>query len=189
MYGMLRPLDALRPYRLEMGTKLATDAGRDLYAYWGARVATAVLADVAQLPAAERCLINVASAEYFQVLKPHLADAAVPVYTMVFHGATVYVKGARGAIVRYAAETGATHPEQLRGFTGLQGEWRFVASASSEREYVFERGAPTKKAAAAAPKKAAARGKRAADDAAAEDAGGDAAEAAPAKPRARARRS
>ncbi len=68
----------------------------------------------------------------------------------------MYVKGARGAIVRYAALTGATKPEQLKGFTGLQGEWRYVAAASDDRNYVFERGTP--KAAAPKPK-----GKRAAE--------------------------
>jgi len=62
----------------------------------------------------------------------------------------VYVKGARGAIVRYAALTGATKPEQLKGFTGLQGEWRYVAAASDDSNYVFERGTP--KAAAPKPK-------------------------------------
>jgi hypothetical protein len=71
-----------------------------------------------------------------------------PLYMMVFHGATVYVKAARGAIVRYAATIGATTPEQLRGFTGLQGEWRLDAAASSERSFVFHRGAPTRPAAA-----------------------------------------
>ena len=144
----------MKPYRLEMGAKFATKAGKDLYAYWRDRVAKAVLADVAALPAGERCLVNVASAEYFNVVKPYVEQLPdCPLYTMVFRGATVYVKGARGAIVRYAALTGATRPEQLRGFTGLQGEWRYVAAASDDRNYVFERGAPK---AAAAPK---ARGK------------------------------
>ena len=140
----------MKPYRLEMGTKFATAGGKkDLYAYWSNRVAKAVLEDVAALPAGERCLVNVASAEYFQVIKPYVDKLEdCPVYTMVFRGATVYVKGARGAIVRYAALIGATRPEQLRGFTGLQGEWRYVASASDERNYVFERGAPARPAAA-----------------------------------------
>ena len=180
----------MKPYRLEMGTKFATKAGKDLYAYWRDRVAQAVLADVAALPADERCLINVASAEYFQarpgasgarglapsvmrrsnnnvrptcmqVVKPYVQNLAdCPLYTMVFHGATVFVKGARGAIVRYAALQGCTRPEELKGFTGMQGEWRYVASASDEFSYVFERGTP--KAPKAAPK---ARGKAKRDDA------------------------
>jgi cytoplasmic iron level regulating protein YaaA (DUF328/UPF0246 family) len=147
-----------------MGTKFANKAGKDLYAYWGDRVAKAVLADVAALPAGERCLVNVASAEYFQVVKPYVERLDdCPLYTMVFRGATVYVKGARGAIVRYAALTGATRPEQLKGFTGLQGEWRFVASASDDRSFVFERGAP--KAAAPKPRGKAKRGAEEEDDA------------------------
>lgn len=72
----------------------------------------------------------------------------------------MYVKGARGAIVRYAALTGATKPEQLKGFTGLQGEWRYVAAASDERNYVFERGTPK----AAAPKPRGKGTKRAAEE-------------------------
>jgi cytoplasmic iron level regulating protein YaaA (DUF328/UPF0246 family) len=186
LYGVLSPLDAIKPYRLEMGAKLQTKAGRDLYAFWGAKVMESVRADMAQLPAAERCLVNVASAEYFQVVKPFITDAE-NLYTMVFHGATVHVKAARGAIVRYAALSGATRPEELRGFTGLQGEWRFVASSSSERSFVFERGAPAKPQ--AAPKAAArkAPAKRTAEAAEAADA--EEQEAAPAKRGGRARRS
>ena len=170
LYGALRPLDAMKPYRLEMGTKVATAGGKkDLYAYWTDRVAKAVLAGVAALPAGQRCLVNVASAEYYQVIKPFVEKLEdCPVYTMVFRGATVFVKGARGAIVRYAALIGATQPEQLRGFTGLQGEWRYVASASDERNYVFERGAPAKPAAAPKARGNAKRGAEADADAEAE---------------------
>jgi cytoplasmic iron level regulating protein YaaA (DUF328/UPF0246 family) len=75
----------MKPYRLEMGTKFATKAGKDLYAYWTDRVAKAVLADVAALPKEERCLVNVASGEYFQVVKPYVEKLAdCPLYTMVF---------------------------------------------------------------------------------------------------------
>jgi hypothetical protein len=148
-----------------MGAKLATKAGRDLYAFWGSKVAESLRDDVALLPPAERCVVNVASAEYFQVVKPHVELLGVPLYTMVFHGATVHVKAARGAIVRYAAANGLTSPEQLRGFTGLQGEWRCDAAASSERSFVFERGAPARPAAApkAAAKRAPPAAKRAAE--------------------------
>jgi hypothetical protein len=69
LYGVLKPLDAIKPYRLEMGAKMGTPAGRDLYAFWGSRVAAAIRDDVAALPAPERCVVNVASAEYFQVVK------------------------------------------------------------------------------------------------------------------------
>jgi hypothetical protein len=215
LYGVLKPLDAIKPYRLEMGAKMGTAAGKDLYAYWGTRVAESLRDDLAQLPAPQRCVVNVASAEYYQVVKvrcvcararpvvnrssrphviavlrsaaakPHVELLGVPVYTMVFHGATVYVKAARGAIVRYAALSGATSPEQLRGFTGLSGEWRLNAGASSERSFVFERGAPARAPAAKAPPRARA-GKRAASPAAAAAEGETAAAAAPAKRGARA---
>jgi hypothetical protein len=106
----------------------------------------------------------------------------VPLYTMVFHGATVHVKAARGAIVRYAALSNATQPEQLRGFTGLSGEWQLNAGASTERSFVFERGAPARAPAAKAPPRARA-GKRPAAAAPESDA---APAAAPAKRGARA---
>ena len=167
LYGVLRPLDAIKPYRLEMGCKLATARGKDLYAYWGGRVCDAVAADVAALQPGERCLVNVASAEYFAVLKPHLAATKLPVYTMALKGATVHVKAARGAFVRFAALTNATKPEELRGFTGLAGEWRYNAAESDEFSYSFERCAPARPA--PAPKVVGKRGKAAeepADDAA-----------------------
>lgn len=148
LYGVLRPLDVIKPYRLEMGAKMATARGKDLYAYWGSRVADTLREDVAELPPGERAVVNVASAEYFQIVKPYVETLGVPVYTMVFHGATVHVKAARGAIVRYAALEGATRVEQLRGFTGLAGEWQLNEKASDEHNYVFERGAPTKAPAA-----------------------------------------
>jgi cytoplasmic iron level regulating protein YaaA (DUF328/UPF0246 family) len=70
LYGVLRPLDAIRPYRLEMGTKLGgAGLATDLYAFWGSKLAAALRDDVAQLPPAERCVVNCASAEYFQAVK------------------------------------------------------------------------------------------------------------------------
>ena len=152
LYGVLRPLDALRPYRLEMGTKMAGVGGaKDLYTLWGVRVARAGAAAIAALPAGERCCVNVASQEYWKAVEPHAAKLGVPVYTMVFAtSATVYAKAARGGIVRFAAEIGATRPEQLQGFTGADGSWKFDAAASSEFVYTFRKGAVAKSAAPAA---------------------------------------
>ncbi len=170
LYGTLRPLDAIKPYRLEMGAKLSgTRAGApDLYAFWGDRLARALAADADALPAPEaRCVVNVASGEYFHAVKPHVAALGCPVVTCVFPGPAVHAKAARGGLVRYAALTGATRPEQLKGFTGARGEWRFVPGESDDARLVFHRGAPS----SAAPKKAPAKAK-----AKAEEAGGGAAD-------------
>ena len=158
LYGIVRPLDGLKPYRLEMGTKLKGTKLKeaDLYAFWGDRVAKAVRDSVAEMPSGTKCIVNVASQEYYAVIKPHLAAIGTPVVTCVFPGATVYAKAARGGIVRYAAVTGAKTPADLRGFTGASGEWRFVPGQSTDNELVFHRGgggpskAPAKRVAAAA---------------------------------------
>jgi cytoplasmic iron level regulating protein YaaA (DUF328/UPF0246 family) len=145
LYGVLRPFDALKPYRLEMGSKLTAvpKAGaKTLYEFWGARIARQLALDVQALPPASRFVINCASQEYWAAVKPHVALLGCPVVTCVFAtSATVYAKAARGAIVRFAAESNATSPEQLKGFTGTDGSWSFDAAASSELELVFRKGA------------------------------------------------
>lgn len=118
LYGTVRPLDAVKPYRLEMGSKLeqAKEAGaKTLYALWGDRLARAVAEDVALLPPGERCVVNVASQEYWQAVKPHTEVLGCPVFTMVFAtSATVYAK------VRCSARPGNCAPSdsQPAGGTG-----------------------------------------------------------------------
>ena len=149
LYGALRPLDAIRPYRLEAGTRLRTPRGPDLYAFWGGRVTALLNEELAALPEARRVVVNVASQEYWKLVRP--AELAGRVLTIAFPGAaTVYAKEARGAIVRFAAKRGLTTPEGLREFTGNAGEWRFAPEQSSDSVYTFVRGKPA--AAAAAPK-------------------------------------
>ena len=163
LYGVLRPTDAIKPYRLEMGAKLKGTSlkAADLDAFWGDRVAAALRADVAAQSAS--CVVNVASGEYWQVVKPHVEQLGCPLVTCVFPGPAVHSKAARGSIVRYAAVTGAATPADLRGFTGAKGEWRYVPGESDEHTLVFHRGAPA--GPAKAPGKAAAkRGAKAEDD-------------------------
>ena len=152
LYGVLRPLDAIKPYRLEMGCKLTGKklsqqlGASDLYSFWDDRVAKAVAADVAALPEAERCVVNVASQEYAAVvLKRHTGQLGVPIITCAFPGPAVHAKAARGGIVRYAATVGATSPEQLKGFTGANGEWRFCERQSTDTTLVFLRCEPKAK--------------------------------------------
>src|SRR5690606_9496794 len=80
LYGVLRPLDLMQPYRLEMGTRLANARGKDLYAFWGERVTKALNAAIEEH--AGQVLVNLASEEYFKAVRP--GKLKVPVITPVF---------------------------------------------------------------------------------------------------------
>lgn len=141
LYGMLRPLDLMQPYRLEMGTRLSTERGKNLYAFWGDIVTTA-LDDLLRVRNSA-ALINLASEEYFKVVKPALLSA--PVITPVFEDwkngkykiISFYAKRARGLMARYAALHGITRPEQLQAFD--TDGYAFDAGASSEHNWIFRR--------------------------------------------------
>jgi cytoplasmic iron level regulating protein YaaA (DUF328/UPF0246 family) len=141
LYGVLRPLDGMHPYRLEMGTKLATTRGKDLYAFWGERVTAALNADLKE--AGAEVLVNLASEEYFRSVKPKLLDAPViaPVFEDWKNGKykiiSFFAKRARGMMARYAAQRGVHDPEQLKDFD-LDG-YAYAPEASSERTWVFRR--------------------------------------------------
>ena len=97
LYGCLRARDAVRPYRLEMGSRLATARGETLYEFWGDRVARELADRVAHEPRAEsRFVVNCASEEYWKVLGPHAARLGAKVYTIKFPGPSVHAKQARG---------------------------------------------------------------------------------------------
>lgn len=122
LYGVLRPLDLMRPYRLEMGTRLANPRGRDLYAYWGGRITALINQDLAQTPAA--AVVNLASVEYFRSVR--VAELAAPVVTPVFEDwkngqfkvISFYAKRARGALARFAIDQQLTDPQDLQAFRG-----------------------------------------------------------------------
>lgn len=141
LYGVLRPLDLMQPYRLEMGTKLSTPRGKDLYAFWGNMV-TQHLHKVLDKTHV-KVLINLASEEYFKVVKPALLTA--PVITPIFEDykngtykiISFYAKRARGLMVRYAARNAITEPEQLKAFN-LDG-YAFIQEASDATRWVFRR--------------------------------------------------
>jgi cytoplasmic iron level regulating protein YaaA (DUF328/UPF0246 family) len=143
LYGVLRPLDLMRPYRLEMGTKLANPAGKDLYAWWRESNTATVLAD---LKAAGEPLINTASDEYFKsVDRKALEKAGVPVIDCVFEDfkdgkfkiISFYAKRARGLFVRAAAEGSWKTPADLQRFDA-EG-YGFVPASSTENKLVFRR--------------------------------------------------
>lgn len=141
LYGLLRPLDLMQPYRLEMGTRLATKRGKDLYAFWGDQITEALNESLTVAKA--QALVNLASEEYFKSVKPAKLDR--PVITPVFEEwkgggykiVSFFAKRARGLMARYAIENKLTKLEQLKDFDS-EG-YAFDAKASNEARWIFRR--------------------------------------------------
>jgi uncharacterized protein len=143
LYGVLRPLDRMLPYRLEMGTRLPNPRGRDLYSYWGDDITRVLAADLKKSPG-ERVLINLASEEYFGSVRP--AKLGAPIVAPRFldeqngKGAKVisfFAKKARGVMAAWIIQQRVTTPEQLEQFTGAG--YRYDPAASTEATPVFIR--------------------------------------------------
>lgn len=141
LYGLLKPLDLIQPYRLEMGTKLDNLRGKDLYAFWGTQLAEALNAQLAGED--DPVVVNLASEEYFKAIKPKLLKARVmqPVFEDwkggKFKIISFYAKRARGLMARYAITQRAKTPENLKSFD-LEG-YRFVSDVSDDKTLVFRR--------------------------------------------------
>ena len=141
LYGALRPLDLMQPYRLEMGTAFKNARGKDLYAFWGGRVTESLkkVLDEQKKPV----LLNLASEEYFKVLQPK--ELGCPVISPVFQDAkdgkykiiSFYAKRARGLMARYVVENRITDPADLKGFN-LDG-YKYYAAESKIDKPVFRR--------------------------------------------------
>ena len=140
-YGVLRPTDDIRPYRLEMSTKLAVGDAANLYQYWTDRITASLSEELSKRPGA--FVLNVASQEYAKAVD--FSGLGVPVITAIFPGPAVHAKTARGEMVRFCAQQCLTEPHKLREFTGTRGEWSYVASESSETQFVFHRSASKSK--------------------------------------------
>lgn len=138
-YGLLKPLDLMQPYRLEMGTKLKVGKKENLYQYWDTKVTDALNLELEDGEA----LVNLASNEYFKVIKPKLLK--VPIITPVFKDykdgklkiISFFAKKARGLMVRYIIDNNIETAEGLKGFN-LEA-YAFDSSLSSENELVFTR--------------------------------------------------
>jgi uncharacterized protein len=141
LYGVLRPLDLIQPYRLEMRTRLATDRGRDLYAFWGDAITEAL--NRALAAQGEDVLVNLASNEYFSAIRPD--RVAGRIVTPVFKerkGATyrivgLFAKRARGLMTRYIIDGRLDDIEAIKGFDA-EG-YVFSPSLSSGDTWVFTR--------------------------------------------------
>lgn len=141
LYGVLRPLDRMQPYRLEMGTRLATPRGKDLYAFWGTTIAEHLNE---RLRGNESpVIVNLASEEYFKAVDRRALKARV--IQCVFEdwkGAgykiiSFHAKRARGMMARHAIEQRALHPRQLEQFCG--GGYAFASEVSTPERLVFRR--------------------------------------------------
>lgn len=141
LYGLLRPMDAIQPYRLEMGRKLANPKGADLYAFWGSKIANALNALAAEQ--ATKVLINCASAEYFGAvdLKALKLTVVTPVFLEERSGeakvVSFWAKKARGAMARFISQHHLTDPADLRGFD--MGGYSYRAAQSDATRLVFSR--------------------------------------------------
>ncbi len=141
LYGLLRPLDLLQPYRLEMGTRLENPRGANLYAFWGEKVTEALNEQLVQQRS--KVLLNLASEEYFKVVKPAVLQAPIvsPVFLDWKNGQykiiSFYAKRARGLMARYCALNKIRKVEDIKDFD-LNG-YRFDAAESGSGSWVFKR--------------------------------------------------
>lgn len=141
LYGLLRPLDRILPYRLEMGTRLSNPRGRSLYDWWGDSL-TDALADDAR-KAGAKTLVNLASNEYFKAVRPK--KLPIPVVTPEFRDLkngqykiiSFYAKKARGLMVRYMLEQTISSVEDLKAFNWSG--YRFDAERSTADRWQFLR--------------------------------------------------
>lgn len=141
LYGVLRPLDLMQPYRLEMGIRLNNPGGKDLYQFWNTVITDTL--NQALTEQGDNVLINLASDEYFKSVKPRQLEAEIikPVFLDEKNGnykvISFYAKKARGLMSRYIIQNRLTRPEQLKAFN-LDG-YAFDESASQQNEWIFKR--------------------------------------------------
>ncbi|MFI0474259.1 peroxide stress protein YaaA [Halomonas sp. HMF6819] len=141
LYGLLRPLDLIQAYRLEMGTKLPNAAGKDLYAYWKPILTPALSEAIDE--SGSNVLVNLASNEYFKAVDAKKLDAEIvtPVFKDEKNGSykiiSFYAKKARGLMSAWIIREQVNSPEALKEFD-VAG-YRFDKAASHERELVFTR--------------------------------------------------
>ena len=142
LYGILRPLDLIQPYRLEMATKLATARGKNMYEFWGAKINEILKALLKQEKS--DTLVNLCSMEYFKAVKSDRLDAKVitPAFREFRDGTyrfiTLYAKKARGMMCNYIIRNQLKAANDLKSFD-VAG-YQFNKKMSSDTEWVFTRG-------------------------------------------------
>ncbi len=142
LYGLLRPLDIIKPYRIEMGSPFATPKGENLYKYWGDRITDRLKKDIKD--SGNNVLINLASQEYFssinikklktRIITPAFKDKGNGSFAMI----SFFAKKARGMMSRFIIQNSITDYEMLVGFDG--GGYHFNHGLSKGDKWVFTRG-------------------------------------------------
>jgi len=142
LYGALKPLDLIQPYRLEMGTRLNNSQGKNLYAFWGSQVTDVLNQDLSE-DSSPPYLINLASNEYYKVIKPKELQAKIitPVFKEnkagVLKTIGIHAKRARGLMTNYIIKNRIRNIEQLKEFS--EEDYKYRNSLSSDKEWIFSR--------------------------------------------------
>jgi len=141
LHGLLRPLDLVQPYRLEMGTKLPNGRGKNLYEFWGNRIGDRVSSNLADHP--HKVVINLASNEYFKAMggKSFQHRIVTPIFKEVKAGKAKVVsfvaKRARGTMARHIVRHRIEDPEALKAFQGMG--YQYQPEQSTDNDWVFTR--------------------------------------------------
>lgn len=141
LYGVLRPLDLMQPYRLEMGTRLANGRGRNLYEFWGETLTRSLNADLGK--SGSEVVLNLASQEYFSAVREDALKGRLvtPVFKDEKNGQykiiSFFAKKARGMMADFVIRKGITDPADLRKFR--TGGYRFSKGDSDDSSLVFLR--------------------------------------------------
>jgi cytoplasmic iron level regulating protein YaaA (DUF328/UPF0246 family) len=141
MYGLLRPMDLMQPYRLEMGTTLKINRKKNLYEFWGNKLSDELME--ASEDHQHKVIINLASNEYFKALQPKTFDMPViqPTFKEKRGGSlksiNVYAKRARGLMARYIIDKRLEEPEGIKSFK-VDG-YRFSKQDSDDKKWIFVR--------------------------------------------------
>lgn len=142
LYGLLRPMDLMQPYRLEMGTRLVTEKGKNLYEFWGEKITELTNQDLDNNQ--EKIVLNLASNEYFKAIKPKSLKGRVVHVTFkenkngAYKIIAFYAKKARGMMARYIVQNRISSLEELRKFK--EEDYVYNDEMSNEKELVFTRG-------------------------------------------------
>ncbi|MBL6814871.1 MAG: peroxide stress protein YaaA [Pseudomonadales bacterium] len=141
LHGLLRPLDRIHPYRLEMGTALTNTRGKDLYQFWGGKVTQALNESLAQQRS--KVLINLASNEYYKVVQPENIDGRIVTINFkewrrdAYRFVSFSAKKARGLMARYMIDQRAEKADDLKTFD-VEG-YAYNEALSSRDEWIFTR--------------------------------------------------
>lgn len=143
LYGILKPLDLIQPYRLDVGTKMSNSEGKDMYAFWKKKITKNLADELSTLPESDKFILNLTSSEYSKAV--NFKELKVPVINPEFYEykndklkqIVVYTKKARGMMAAFAIRENIKSPEHIQAFT--EGGYFFDPTRSSDNNYVFIR--------------------------------------------------